>query len=706
MRIKISLLSSLLLFALGAIVFSSSPQRINAQYPTPTPTPCQVTTNPAVYNLNTGQTGTITASVTSGLGAATVNSMSFGSYNTSIATVNPTADGFSPYSTVVTGVAGGTTAVWATATLSDGRTCPSTGATDTNVNVTGPTPTPSPSPSPSPSPTPSPTPIVCIAPEVPCSACDATPICIGYCAVGSCLTDCSLCGGTPTPTPTVIPTPTPGPTYTVSGNVFVDVNKNQLKDAGESNYSGGITITSTDGSVTYPIPTTNGTFQVYSLPAGSYTISYTSLPTASGYQMTFPVNGPPPFFIVTVGPGCDFGISNSATCDVADNIINLNYGITNSIPWCQSAGGGSIGGDGGFTCTGGGGTGGGGTGGGETGSSCIYDIDCLSGLTCNTSGSTCACSVGSTPGSCDIGIGGAGGGGTGGSVIGVGFNDPIPSISPADAANYCGEAYASIPGDTSTTPGVIFTGEGSANFGQGSASVDKWLVGGTNGYISQGGLVKTSYAYLQSIAKQAGIAPCATGSTSNCIIDLTSNVNYCGIGGLASCNLSASLPHGIYIANGNLTLVGNGSPASYSFPNNQGYIILVNGNLNIQTEIHVPIGSTALFSASGNIIVDKTVGETDYKSTSPNIEGVYSADQYFIVNGTNDCTIGADLRFNAAGNIITNAALNGGTFRNYRDLCENNIYCPVFTVQSRPDFILNAPNFIKRNNYTWQEVAP
>ena len=85
---------------------------------------CQVTTVPAALAVPVGTTDYVTASVTSGLKTATVESMKFGSYAPTIASVTP--DGSenpdtigSTYSTVVTGKAGGFTAVWATATLSD-----------------------------------------------------------------------------------------------------------------------------------------------------------------------------------------------------------------------------------------------------------------------------------------------------------------------------------------------------------------------------------------------------------------------------------------------------------------------------------------------------------------------------------------------------------------------------------------------------------
>lgn len=135
---------------------TSPPPATNTPIPaTPTPVPCEVTTNPSSLNLIVGGGGqNITATVTSGLGSATIAQMSFGSYNTGVATVNPSIDFSSIYQTTVTAVSAGSTAVWATAILSDGRTCPSAASTDTNITVSAPTGTPVP-------PTPTPTPVLC-----------------------------------------------------------------------------------------------------------------------------------------------------------------------------------------------------------------------------------------------------------------------------------------------------------------------------------------------------------------------------------------------------------------------------------------------------------------------------------------------------------------------------------------------------------------
>lgn len=130
--------------------------------PTPSPTPvaCFVETSPLSINLLTGEVSSVSASVVSGLGTSTVAQMRFGSYNTLVATINPSSDTIEPYNTSVSAVSGGSTAIWASADLSDGRICETTGTTDTDINITNPaTPTPFPTASPSPSPTPSPTPV-------------------------------------------------------------------------------------------------------------------------------------------------------------------------------------------------------------------------------------------------------------------------------------------------------------------------------------------------------------------------------------------------------------------------------------------------------------------------------------------------------------------------------------------------------------------
>lgn len=390
-----------------------------------------------------------------------------------------------------------------------------------------------------------------------------------------------------------------GKFYTVSGNVFVDTNKNRLKDPGEQNYTGNITISSL-GSVAYQ---GNGNFKVDSLPEGSYTISYTSLPT--GYQMSYPVNGPPPGFDITVGTSCSVGSSNSAACIGQGDIKDLNFGITNLIPWIQSVG---------------------------------LDLR-----------------------------------------MDNGFNSYIPASAL--------QPYASILG-SGGTPGIIFSGDNSYDFGLGQASPNPydWIVGG---FIypeifvpKQLDVIQTSYAYQIATADKNGLTP-------------TDIAVYCSFG-IENCILSPTLSHGLYIANGNLTLSKSGN-SGYVFGVNQNYVILVNGDLTINRDLTVPNGSTVTFSVSGNIYIDKSV---------TNIGGYYSTDGNFIAQGINNCAVGSDVQLKVEGSVVVNAGLGSGGFQNQRDLCANNTTTPAVQFIERPDFIINSPQLIHFGSPIWKEVAP
>jgi len=269
--------------------------------------------------------------------------------------------------------------------------------------------------------------------------------------------------------------------------------------------------------------------------------------------------------------------------------------------------------------------------------------------------------------------------------------DPTPGFTSKVPSTAIGGAFASKNG-TGGTPGLIFTGNSTPDFGQGQASSTGWVVGGatygeTYTPTRVGGIVKTSYNFLQSKATQGNITP-------------TDIAPFCS-GGIANCTLSA-LPHGVYVANGSLRLVGGG----YNFGLSQNYVILVNGDLTISERIAVPNGSTALFSTTGDIRVDKALGETFSDGTTITIQGIYSAGKSFIADGNNNCTTGADPRLNIAGSVIVNGAQGGGSFQNLRDLCGNDPYYPSVAFFERPDFIINTPDFLKQPNFTYQEIAP
>lgn len=379
--------------------------------------------------------------------------------------------------------------------------------------------------------------------------------------------------------------------FSVSGDVYIDTNKNGIKDSGESNYTSPISITSTQGTVT----TNAGSYKVGNLLSNpSIGISYTSLPP--DYVMTYPLNGPPPSLLAGVGSSCNTYGASGASCSGGD-IINMSFGISNLYPWYQS------------TC--------------------------------------------------------------GNIRIDSGISDRI----------YAGNS-ALVTNATCTTPGIAFSGNASYSFGKGQISSTNRIVGGTiypESYNSSSPIA-SSYTSLSSKTAQAAITP--TGLTSICNI--------------SSCTLPSNLAHGVYTSNGDVVL------NAYTFPANQNYVFLINGNLTINGSITIPQGSSAVFAVSGNIIVNPSVGVIA-SSASPSVEGIYTTDKSFIVKSAGNCN---DLRLNIAGAVITNAALGGGIFQNDRDLCGGDSSYPTISFIQRLDFLFSLPTFIRtRNSYSW-EAAP
>ena len=415
--------------------------------------------------------------------------------------------------------------------------------------------------------------------------------------------------------------------------MFEDDNKNKIKDAGENNYTAAqpkpiIEIHNGIGScepntlvpITMNEPASGKYDTKQTLASGTYTVCFINPPT--GYQLTFPIPFITANFSVSVGTSCDASNGNpvsppsplAATCDVNNNIINLNFGITNSVPWIQSMG-----------------------------------LDMR---------------------------------------IDSGYSQSIPKGQYASLKNSKG------------VPGIIFSGDWFPTFGEGEASEApyNWSVGGPTKpkidvYTAHHYLVTTSYDWQLSNSKDYGLKT----------TDLTT---YC-TGDLINCTLPSDFPHDLYLADDNLNL------NSYTFTDNQNYVILVNGDLRIKGNIKIDIGSTATFSVKGNIYVNEDVGESDPSSTITNIDGFYSTDKDFIVEGTNgiNCPT-ADKRLNIGGSVVTNASLSKdpliakGKFINNRDLCENNLLYPSIYFSERLDLILNAPLLIQQVTRIYKEVPP
>ena len=222
------------------------------------------------------------------------------------------------------------------------------------------------------------------------------------------------------------------------------------------------------------------------------------------------------------------------------------------------------------------------------------------------------------------------------------------------------------------------------------------------------GTIRTSYESYKARARQGGI------TITESQYDLTPQCS----GGSLNCELSSSIPNGLYHLEGNLTLVPPTTSHSYTFPQDKYYVIMVHGNLTITDRILVPNGSTVTFVVSGNLYVDQTVGSNPRTictpstvaggvSTGCDLEGFYSVDRDFIIQGKqNACATGPDKRLNIAGSVVVNGGLSGGVFINARTLCTENLYCPTYTFTERVDLYLNTPRLNKMRSYTWEEIAP
>lgn len=445
----------------------------------------------------------------------------------------------------------------------------------------------------------------CVYGGWPCNAGEVRQLNCWACGVGG---DCCCDPNAPPPPPpiatsTPVPTATPLPTFSIFGGVFIDTNNNKLRDNGESIYSGNISITSSRGSVSV----NNGSFSISGLTGGSVTVSLNALP--ANYNLSYPLNGPPPSYNVTVGSSCSTDTTTGSSCS-AGNINNLLFAISNVQPWIQ-----------------------------------------FSGMNVRMDN---------------------------------GFSSDIPP-TPS-----CFGPYASIPNASTNMPGVIFTGDGSPQFGNGNPSTTNWVIGGTNYpdiYRSKKATLLTSYLVLSSIINNNGIP----------VTDITS-LNGCSA--LNNCDLPNNLSQGVYKANSDLTL------QAHNFRNNNNYIFLINGTLRINGQLQVPSHSTAIFSASQNIIIDRSVGSLPNCSTNNEVEGIYSADNNVVIDGVNNCLTGTDLMLKVGGTVIVNAGLNGGRFINNRNLCASNALYPSVLFSNRLDFLFNLPEVLKTKNLLYQEVAP
>lgn len=425
-------------------------------------------------------------------------------------------------------------------------------------------------------------------------------------------------------------------TFTVSGSIFVDSDSDKREDNGESNYTAGANSTRTIAAFAV-----SDSGVVDSSPTdtgvsggGGYSLS---LPSAGEYKIEYidPSSG-------TTGPPSDYNRETNP----ADRSIPPTFTVSvgNGNCWINARG-----------------------------QTTYLDAGCSGG---NIAGLNFGISNAAQAWFQSIG---------GDMRIDDAFTDLIPSGQ-----------YASIVSSTLLSPGILFTGQSSAQLTSSgsqnaSASTKGWLVTSTP-YNPVGAGTRSSYEYLSAVLARGGIitkpmwgdatTPCGSASKPNCTLPNPKANN----------SPADSFPGGVYTASLGLTIQNS---TTYQFAANTNYIFLIDGDLEIQGDITVPTTSTVVFAVSGKIIVDSNVKE---------IDGIYSTDQLFDVsNGSNQLVVNGSVISNA--NLQVSANSIDDVFNNDRSMA-NNSTTPSVVFTMRPDFILNLPETLKVPNYVVQEVAP
>lgn len=220
------------------------------------------------------------------------------------------------------------------------------------------------------------------------------------------------------------------------------------------------------------------------------------------------------------------------------------------------------------------------------------------------------------------------------------------------------------------------------------ANFDEWLVADDKFPSTE---IRTSYAEMEKNLSK-------TGALKGKVNIFGSSSSPCN-GSKPNCNLKSNLTKGVFTNDGQVTIK---SSAPNAFQTDQDYIFLIKGKLRIEDNIIVPKGSTVFFIVSGNIEVAKNVTR---------IEGVYSTNNSFVVENNSPADDTEPLIIN--GSVIINAAANSdssnpvpGALVGGRDLGDGNADRAGVLINYRPDFVLNAPPFIRVSNYKRQEFAP
>lgn len=136
----------------------------------------------------------------------------------------------------------------------------------------------------------------------------------------------------------------------------------------------------------------------------------------------------------------------------------------------------------------------------------------------------------------------------------------------------------------------------------------------------------------------------------------------------------------------------SGSEASVSTPwvvgSGESYIVLINGDLRIASNITVADGGFLAFIVNGSVRVSPAV--TD-------IAGIFDIDGVMITESNGSSDVAADFE----GSVVAWGGVSLG-----RDLGANNSNTPGESFSYRPDLLVNMPEAMKVFALKWEEVVP
>lgn len=164
------------------------------------------------------------------------------------------------------------------------------------------------------------------------------------------------------------------------------------------------------------------------------------------------------------------------------------------------------------------------------------------------------------------------------------------------------------------------------------------------------------------------------------------------------------------------------SGGKWNVPAGERWVIFVPGDLTFtgpttdhtlatqQKLIQVANGGFLAFIAKGNITFDPNLGygyddDTSVASfNTPIVEGIYIASNNLIIQSKGGSTPG-DYKFVGAGTFVGWTGINlerdfdnGGTRRSLNNTSPTDLFI------YRPDFMMNAPEFMKKSSISWEEV--